>query len=264
MYFDEDMLLDIRLNILKDEVDKFVIAEATKTHSGEKKNLNFDINKFLKFKDKIEYLVIDNLPTEVNNFKKDWAASHIRDQFQRNCLQKGYKNCNDNDLIMISDLDEIPDPKKIKEFDIKNKYACFIQKNLHQKMNLLNETIMEWPGTKICEKKYLKSPQWLRDIKTKKRPFWKFYKPEQPQIILNGGWHFNDLKKAKDLSKKFKSGAHQEENLDEFTNIEKISKRIEEKKDLLGRNYTYKTVKIDESYPDYIAKNKNKYKEWIL
>ena len=168
MYFDEDMLLDIRLNILKDKVDKFVIAEATKTHSGEKKKLNFDINNFSKFKDKIEYMIIDNLPAEVNNFKKDWSASHVRDQFQRNSLQKGYKDCSDDDLIMISDLDEIPNPEKIKEFNEKNKYACFIQKNLHQKMNLLNITVMDWPGTKICKKKYLKSPQWLRNIKTKK------------------------------------------------------------------------------------------------
>ena len=92
MYFDEDMLLDIRLNILDNLVDKFVIAEATKTHSGKEKNLNFDIKKFSKFKDKIEYLVIDDLPVDVGKFKKDWAASHIRDQFQRNSLHRGYKN----------------------------------------------------------------------------------------------------------------------------------------------------------------------------
>ena len=165
---------------------------------------------------------------------------------------------------MISDLDEIPDPKKIKKFDIKNKYGCFMQKNFHQKMNLLNTTIENWAGTKICQKKYLKSPQWLRNIKTKKKPFWKFYKPKQPQIIWNGGWHFNDLKKAEDLSKKFKSGAHQEENLEEFTSIEKINTRMKENKDLLGRNYKYEAIEINKDYPEYILNNKSKYKEWIL
>ena len=174
MYFDEDMLLDIRLNILDSHVDKFVIAEATKTHSGKEKNLNFDIKKFSKFKNKIEYLVVDDLPVDVGKFKKDWAASHIRDQFQRNALHRGYKNYDENDLIMISDLDEIPDPKKIKKFDIKNKYGCFMQKNFHQKINLLNTTIENWAGTKICQKKYLKSPQWLRNIKTKKNLFGNF------------------------------------------------------------------------------------------
>ncbi len=264
MYFDEDMLLDIRLNILNNTVDKFIIAEATRTHSGKEKKLNFDINKFSRFKNKIKYLIIDDIPINVDSYKKDWSASHIRDQYQRNSLNRGLENCGSNDLIMISDLDEIPSPEKIKEFDIKKKYACFLQKNFHQKMNLINKTIEDWPGTKICQKKYLRSPQWLRDIKVKKRPFWKFYKPQAPQIIRNGGWHFNDLKKPEDLSKKFKSGAHQEENVNEFTNIKNIAKRISEKRDLLGRNYKYEIIKVDESFPDYILNNKEKYQEWIL
>ena len=264
MYFDEDLVLEIRLNTLSEIVDKFVIAEATKDHAGREKKLNFKIDKFSKFKKKIEYHVIDDLPIKVKSYKKGWHENHLRDQFQRNSLAKGYKDCDSNDLIMISDIDEIPDPKKIEEFNIKNKYACFMQKNFHQKMNLLNTTIENWAGTKICEKKYLRSPQWLRNIKTKKNPFWKFYKPKQPQIIWNGGWHFNDLKKAKDLSKKFKSGAHQEENLEEFTSIEKINKRIKENKDLLGRNYKYEIIKIDKNYPEHILNNKSKYKEWIL
>ena len=264
MYFDEDMLLDIRLNTLNNIVDKFIIAEGTRTHSGEEKKLNFDIKKFSKFKDKIEYLIIDDIPLNVTKYKKDWSASHIMDQYQRNSLDRGLKNCDGNDLIMISDLDEIPNPKKINEFDIKKKYACFIQKNFHQKINLINKTIEGWPGTKICQKKYLKSPQWLRDIKIKERPFWKIYKPQQPQIIENGGWHFNDLKKPEDISKKFKSGAHQEENIDEYTNIENITNRIREKKDLLGRNYKYEAINIDNSFPDYILNNKDKYQEWIL
>ena len=155
MYFDEDMLLDIRLNTLNNIVDKFIIAEGTRTHSGEEKKLNFDIKKFSKFKDKIEYLIIDDIPLNVTKYKKDWSASHIRDQYQRNSLDRGLKNCDGNDLIMISDLDEIPNPKKINEFDIKKKYACFIQKNFHQKINLINKTIEGWPGTKICQKKYL-------------------------------------------------------------------------------------------------------------
>ena len=89
MYFDEDMLLDIRLNTLNNIVDKFIIAEGTRTHSGEEKKLNFDIKKFSKFKDKIEYLIIDDIPLNVSKYKKDWSASHIRDQYQRNSLNRG-------------------------------------------------------------------------------------------------------------------------------------------------------------------------------
>ena len=221
MYFDEDVILDLRLHTLNEYVDTFVIAEATRDHAGREKKLNFDIKNFSKFKDKIKYLVIDDLPIHVKSTKKNWASNHLRDQHQRNSLEKGFKSCDENDLIMISDIDEIPDPKKISEFEIKNKYACFLQKNFQSKLNLLNVTDKYWMGTKICQKKHLKSPQWLRNIKTKKRPFWKIYKPKQPQLIIDGGWHFSFLKKPKDIAKKIKAYAHQEFYKEEFINEKK-------------------------------------------
>jgi len=121
MYFDEDLVLEIRLNTLNEVVDKFIIAEATRDHAGREKKLNFKIENFSKFKNKIEYLVVDNLPINVKSNKKGWHENHIRDQFQRNALARGYEKYHSDDLIMISDIDEIPDPRKIKEFDIKNK-----------------------------------------------------------------------------------------------------------------------------------------------
>ena len=153
MYFDEDLVLDLRLNILNDHVDKFVIAEATKDHTGRDKKLNFNLKNFSKFKDKIKYIVVENMPMNLKSYKKNWPVHHLRDQHQRNALSQGYENCDDNDLIMISDIDEIPDPNKIKEFDSKNKYACFIQKNFQSKLNLLNITDKNWMGTKIIKKK---------------------------------------------------------------------------------------------------------------
>ena len=93
---------------------------------------------------------------------------------------------------MISDIDEIPNPNVIKNFKIQNKYACFLQKNFQSKLNLLNMNTY-WAGTKICQKKYLKSPQWLRNIKVKKKSFWKIFK-RSIQLISNGGWHFSFLK----------------------------------------------------------------------
>ena len=133
MYFDEDLVLDIRLNTLKDKVDKFVIAEATKNHAGVNKKLNFKIENFAKFKNKIKYIVIDDLPSNVKSPKKEWHENHTRDQFQRNALERGYKDCDENDLIMISDIDEIPDPRKLDEFNFKNKFACFLQKIFNQR-----------------------------------------------------------------------------------------------------------------------------------
>ena len=165
MYFDDDLVLDIRLNTLNKYVDHFVIAEATMDHAGNKKKLNFDMKNFIKFKDKINYFVVEDLPKNVESIKKNWHPAHMRDQFQRNALERGYKHFDDEDLIMISDVDEIPNPTKIPEFNVKNKYACFIQKNFQSKINQLNVTEAKWLGTKICQKKYLKSPQWLRNFK---------------------------------------------------------------------------------------------------
>jgi len=264
MYFDEDLMLDLRLNTLNKHVDKFVIAEATREHSGKEKKLNFDIKNFSHFKDKIIYLVIEDLPINVKSKKKNWTPNQWRDQYQRNSLIRGFEKCNENDLIMISDIDEIPDPKKLPEFKIKNKYACFLQKNFESKLNLQNITDKYWMGTKICQKKYLKSPQWLRDIKTKKRPFWKFYKPKEPQLILDGGWHFSFLKKPKDIAKKIKAYSHQEFYKDEFINEKKISERINNNVDLFDRNINYKKVELDKSFPEYIFNNKDLFKEWIV
>ena len=118
MYFDEDLLLDLRLNTLDKFVKKFVITEATYTHNGNKKKLNFDINKFKKFKDKIIYLVVDEQPKNILQLSeedtKDRRGEKLilngmaRDYFQRENLSRGIKEANDEDLILISDLDEIP------------------------------------------------------------------------------------------------------------------------------------------------------------
>ena len=263
MYFDEDLMLDLRLHILNEHVDKFIIAEATRDHSGKEKKLNFDYKNFPKFKDKIKYLVIEDLPLEVQSKKKNWTPNHWRDQYQRNSLSRGFNVINDDDLIMISDIDEIPDPKKLQEFNIKNKYACFLQRNFQSKLNLLNITDKYWMGTKICQKKNLKSPQWLRNIKTKKRPFWKFYKPKEPQLIFDGGWHFSFLKKPDGISKKIKAYSHQEFYQDQFIDEKKIAARIKNNIDLFDRDIKYEKVQIDKSFPEYILKNKEKFNEWI-
>ena len=264
MYFDEDLVLDIRLNTLFDKVDKFIIAEATRDHAGKEKKLNFNINKFVKFKNKIEYLVIEDLPIKVSAHKSNWHENHLRDQFQRNSLSKGYEKFDDDDIIMISDIDEIPDPNKISYFEHKRKYACFLQRNFQSKLNLLNISDGFWAGTKICKKKNLKSPQWLRNIKIKEVPFWKFYKPKQPQLIEDGGWHFSFLKDPKEIVKKIHSYSHQEFNKPEFVDISKIREKINNKKDLFGREINYKKVEVDKYLPDYIVKNKDKFREWIV
>ena len=139
-----------------------------------------------------------------------------------------------------------------------------MQKNFQSKINLLNVSEGYWAGTKICEKKNLKSPQWLRDIKIKKKPFWKIFSDKQPQLIGESGWHFSFLKDPETIQKKINSYAHQEFNTPEFKDIKNIKERIENRVDLFNRNINYNVVELDNSFPDYILKNKDKFKEWIV
>jgi len=261
-FFDEENILDLRLNILNEFVDFFIIVESTSDHQGNSKKLNFDSIKFKKFNNKIIYIVVDDTAEAV---KKPhlWGESLV-EQHQRNSIMRGLKNCYDDDLIILSDVDEIPDLNKLNIFDKKNKYAVFSQKMFSYKINLLNETENSWHGSKICLKKNLKSPQWLRDLKFKKYPLWRIDKPRNLQIIENGGWHFNYLQSPASISKKIKSFSHGEFNTINFINHKNIEKKINMGIDIFNRGISYKKVQLDDSFPKYIIENKEKFKEWII
>ena len=261
-FFNEEHILDLRLNILNEFIDFFVMVESTTDHQGNPKKLNFDLKKFKKFDKKIIYIVVDDTSETIK--KPHVGGESLVEQHQRNSLTRGLKNCRDDDLIILSDVDEIPDLNKLNTFDKKNKYAVFSQKMFNYKINLLNETENNWHGSKICLKKNLKSPQWLRNLKFKKYPFWRIDKPRNFQIIENGGWHFAYLQSINNISKKIKSFAHGEFNKANFVNHENIKEKINMGKDIFDRGIIYKKVQIDSSFPKYIVDNKEKFQEWII
>ena len=174
MFFDENMLLDLRLNILDKYVSKFIICEATYNHNGKPKKLNFDINNFSKFKSKIEYIVLDKQPTNLRvinqeDNKKTLESkildnALIRENFQRNFTNKKIENLDDEDLLLINDLDEIPN---LEEFKYKRKITIFKQKMLNYKLNLINPYIL-WTGSKICKKKRFYKSSMVKKYKNKK------------------------------------------------------------------------------------------------
>ena len=190
-YWDEDLLLELRLNILNEYVDYFVIVEGNKTWQNNYKKLRFNINNFQKFENKIIYIPVEDLP--------DGDNPYLRENFQRNAILRGLEKAEDDDVVIISDLDEIPNPKKIKSFKKSMKYAVFEQMHFYYKINLQSQLNPKWYGSRICIKKYLKSPQWLRELKFKKRPFWRLDKLRLKNIISDGGWHFCNLKSPKEL-----------------------------------------------------------------
>ena len=259
-YFNEEHIADLRFNILDQFVDSFVIVESTVNHQGKPKKLHFDINKYGKFKNKINYIVVDDTPENIK--KAHEGGESLVEQHQRNSIMKGLKKCGDNDLVILSDVDEIPDLNKLSEFD-KNKYAVFSQKMFMYKLNLLNLKESNWHGSKVCLKKNFKSPQWLRNLKFKKYPFWRIDKIRNLQIIKNGGWHFAYLQSPENISKKIKSFAHGEFNTADTSNEENIRLKIEKEEDIFNRGYKIKKVEIDSSFPKYVLENKEKLKKWI-
>ena len=190
-YLDENFLLDLRLRVLNDYVDYFVIVEGNKTWQNNYKKLKFNLDLFKDFKNKIIYIPVEDLP--------DGDDPYLRENFQRNCISRGLKEAKDEDLIIISDLDEIPNLEKLKNFNLNDRFAVFKQKHFYYKINLQSEKNPFWFGSRICVKKYLKSPQWLRNLKFKKRPFWRIDKFRLNNIIENGGWHFCNLKKLRSI-----------------------------------------------------------------
>jgi beta-1,4-mannosyl-glycoprotein beta-1,4-N-acetylglucosaminyltransferase len=262
-YWDEDLLLDLRLNILNDYVDYFVIVEGNKTWQNNSKKLRFDIQKFSKFKNKIIYIPVEDMP--------DGDNPYLRENFQRNCITRGLKKSSPDDLILISDLDEIPNPKVLNKFKLDMKFAVFKQMHFYYKFNMHSTVNPFWYGSRICVKKYLKSPQWLRDLKFKKRPFWRLDKFRLNNIIENGGWHFCNLKSPDELLYKYQNLCETNdpyifnEKIDlKYLDVEEIKKKIILGDDIIGRNEKYKVIEINENFPDFIKKNKDKYKNWII
>ena len=172
-------------------------------------------------------------------------------------------NAEDNDLIILSDVDEIPDLNKLNEFN-KNNYAVFSQKMFMYKINLLNLKENNWHGSRMCLKKKLRSPQWLRNLKFKEYPFWRIDKLRNLQVIKNGGWHFSYLQTPENISKKIQSFAHGEFNKSELINLKNIYSKIQNGQDIFDRGHNLKRVELDLTFPNYILENKEKYKKWLI
>jgi beta-1,4-mannosyl-glycoprotein beta-1,4-N-acetylglucosaminyltransferase len=258
-YFDEDHMVDLRLNILNQYVDYFVISESTKTHQGKDKKINFDIKKFSKFRDKIKFIVADY--KEIINFKKHTGGESPIEQHQRNSLIKGIEDASSEDLIILSDSDEIPDLTKLIENNNNKKFIAFSQKMFMYKMNLQTIEESNWIGSKITKKKNITTMQNLRNLKFKKYPFWRFDKKNLQTI--RGGWHFSFLQTPEQILKKIKSFSHGEFNM-KNVNEKNIEEKILKNQDIFGRGITLKKIELDSSYPNYILKNKEKFSKWII
>ena len=285
MYFDEEVVLDLRLNALNKFIDYFVIVESIFTHKGEQRELNFNYKKFEKFKDKIIYLVYDKQPKDLLSIK-DQKTDHgvyimnalLRENGQINFILEGLKSAKEDDLILISDVDEIPNLENIDLSKYKEKIIQFRQEMFYYKFNLKLPNLI-WTGTKGCKKKDLITPQWLRNIKDKKYPFSRidtFFsktKYTNVQFIDNGGWHFSNIKNAKEIEYKLRSYLHHREFDINPMSTKEIENIIENKKAIYDLKVDKRDNKIGngnklEKYPlnklpKFLQDNINIYHQWI-
>ena len=288
MYFDEEIVLDLRLNVLDKYVDYFVIVESNFTHRGEKRSLKFNHKKFERFKNKIIYLIYDEEPKKIemvneSDSKKEKSIKYIlnaalRENGQRDHIIKGLDKADKNDFILISDVDEIPNLSNVNFKNIKDKILMFQQDMFYYKFDLkLPDTV--WSGTKACRKKDLLSPQWLRNIKDKKYSLFRldiiFSKKKYSSIkfIDNGGWHFSNIKSPKEIEHKLRSYLHHREFDEQPLTIDEIDKIIQNRQAIYDLKVDKRVNKVGngsklikynfEKLPNYLKENKEYYKKWL-
>ncbi len=287
MFYDEDLILDIRLNYLDKFVDKFVIVESEYAHNGEKRKLLFNKNNFKKFNKKIIYIVLKKKPNgiiKIHPNTDNVAPIKIlnavkRENFQRNFILAGLKNIKKDDIIIISDVDEIPKLDNFNFDSVSNKIFFFEQRLFYFKLNLFDPT-KTWYGSRLCKFSQLLSPQWLRNIKPKNYPFWridvlfserKFF---NNFFVKDGGWHFSYLKKASGIKKKLKTYLHHVDYELNPLREKEINEKIKKQQAIYDLNVDQRAKNRFSSgrklkkfnlnkLPPYIIKNKFKFRTWF-
>jgi len=243
LYNGEDKMLNFRLHELNDAVEKFIIVEANSTFKGDFKELKFNISNFKKFEHKIIYKPYTE--TSTNDAWKN-------EKNQRCFLKQGFKNVmiNSNDIIMLSDVDEIPDIDVLNKLKQENfKGAKSFYHNFYY-YNYKCKKKKNWPGTVIMDAFTLKN-RFNVDFEEVRCNRWGL--PKFGENDNQGGWHFSYFGDEKYIINKIKSFSHQEYNNLEYTNPEKIKELIKNGKDLFFRNDEDMDILESQTYlPKYI------------
>ena len=282
-YFEENMMMELRFNILSPFVDKFIICEARYSHSGKEKDIRFNKKDFPQFEDKIIHIRVDKEPRDI--IKKEnldtselRLNSVLRIKEQRNFIENSLNDYSSEDYIIHSDNDEIPN---LEQFDLrinKKKIVIFKQTLFYYKFNLYLPNI-DWFGSKACKLKDLKNIDLLRAIKNKKYPFFRVdtlfsdIKYQSVNLVSNGGWHFSNLKNVEELERKFLNDENHSEYEWQGHDVERIKQNIKNrsidynhnaKQDSLDRFSPTKLQVADiDILPNYLKINLDKYKEWF-
>ncbi len=258
-FFDNNLMFELRYNILFDKVDHFVVCESEFDHKGNKKGKKFRWKDYYD-KSKIKYFLNLNPFPKKNN---GWENQAI----QREYLLDYLDFAKPDDYIFFSDPDEIIKPELLNNFNLKKKYGIFLHNFYNYKFNLYNSYESPWEGSRVCRKKNLKSIDFMRQkVKSKNLNynFYRFDKEKNIQIFQDAGWHFNNIMTPEEISLKLKTFAHSEFSSEKYSSVDVIKRKIKNKEDLFERGHKYKFVKLDQNFPKYILENKEKFNEFIL
>lgn len=273
-FYNELDLLEIRLNVLKDVVDKFVLAEATLTHTGKPKPLYFNENKerFSDFADKIIHIVVDDFPSPPNDYTFR-QVSWMRENWQRNALVRGLTGALPDDFILVSDLDEIPKPESVLKASRRKGVVQFHQWFFNFYLNYLNYVRPFWPGTKALRYSDLMDPKTYHGMKEVEYvdknvnpvpSLTKIRYRRGDSSIAKAGWHFSYLGGAEAVLEKSKSIAHIEYVTADTNTSSAVEKIINAGLDVTGCGYRFFPIQFDSRYPKYLLENKAKYCHLIL
>lgn len=251
-------MTNLRFEILNDVVDYFVICESNYDHRNQIKGFNFQI-KNKKYFDKIIYLKIFEPFPEKNN---PWENQALQRDY---ILKKIFAN--DEDYLIFSDPDEIPNPENIFDLNLRKKYGIFMQRHFMYKFNIVADQYSPWEGSRVSKFKNILSIDNMRQKILKKniKKWWRLDKERSIELIENGGWHFNNFLSSKELSLKLRTFAHIEFSEKKYSDPAIIEKKIKLREDLFGRNHFFKKIKEDNFniLPSYVLNNLNEYKNYF-
>lgn len=273
-FYNELDLLEIRLNVLKNVVDKFVLAEATQTHTGKPKPLYYEENKsrFSEFADRIIHIVVDDFPSPPEGYTLR-QASWMRENWQRNALSRGLKDAQPDDLILISDVDEIPSPEAVAASLGRKGVVQFEQLFSNFYVNYLNYVRPLWPGTKALRFHEFKDSETYSGM-----PIIEYVDesvnvpPSLTRVrylhgqtsIKHAGWHFSYLGGAAAILAKARAIAHVEYVTDKTDTLDFVNKMVASGVDVTGCGYRFFPVMLDGRFPSYLRENAEKYKNLVL
>lgn len=280
MFYNELDLLELRLNELYDTVDRFVLVEATQTHQGNDKELVYDKNKerFSEFSDKIRHIIVD--------IPEDIISAWERENYHRNSICEGLTDCDSMDTIIVSDVDEIPHPRYVERYSDSLGVKVFGLKLYYYYFNNFVHDRL-FPGSVMVNYGTFETPQKLRDIAMQHVdlemvydiPFHHYPFAVQAtvasmkasislrqlvRVIPNSGWHFSYIHNVENIINKIESFAHTEHNREKYKNSDEIKEKMTSGEDIFERNYKMDFVELDNSFPEYLLKNKDRFSEYII